>query len=166
MRPRLLSPLAALFLAGPGADARDDPAQGAKPAAAEAPVEGTWTGTTSQGRRIEIRLKDSALDLIKLEWTITFEAPCPPPGDKVPRSSREGRHRVRFPYREAVKDMAFKTTFGIGRDLDASLSGTFGHDGSASGDLELKTLGSSPCVGAAKATWKAQRAGSEANVGG
>ena len=125
--------------------------------AAASPMQGTWTGTTSQEKKIEIFVKDSALDLIKLDWAITFDAPCAPPGEHRTRSTREGKHLARFPYREPVKDLAFKTKFGIGRDLDATLSGAFGTDGSASGDLEIQTIESSPCKGTVKATWKARR---------
>lgn len=126
-------------------------------AAKESPIEGTWEGTTSQSRKITIHVKDHALSRIRLEWEMTFDTPCPPPGSNRPQATRQGTAVMRFPFREPVKDAAFHTKVGIGRDLDASVDGTFADDGSAEGEIQLRSTEGSACKGSQKLTWTAKR---------
>ena len=64
---------------------------------------------------------------------------------------------MRYQYPEPVRAGRLKTRLGVGSDLDLSLSGTFASDGTASGDLDLATVGGTRCSGKTRATWKATR---------
>lgn len=138
------------------------PSPAASPAAAPAaPAEvdasGTWTGTTSQGRDVEIEVEANDVKLLRLGWQIAFDQQCPAPDTRLPQAAREGVQVMRYQYPESVHAGRLKTRLGLGSDLDLLFSGTFAADGTATGELELATVGGSRCSGKMKATWKASR---------
>ncbi|MBI3932082.1 MAG: hypothetical protein HY317_01580 [Acidobacteria bacterium] len=126
-------------------------------AAAGAGPQGTWKGTTSQDRPIELRLREGSLSFLKVGWRLTFDKPCPPPGSRIPAASRSDTHVMRFQAPVPLEDGALRTRVGIGRDLDLVLEGTFDADGAASGEILLETIESSPCRGRTTLKWKAHR---------
>ena len=79
------------------------------------------------------------------------------PDGRLPQRAREGLQVMRYQYPEPVRSGRLKTRLGVGPDLDLALSGTFGPDGTASGDIDLATNGGTRCSGKTKATWKATR---------
>ena len=119
--------------------------------------DGTWKGTTSQGKEIELAVEENDLKSLRVGWQIDFESACVPPEGGPAERSREGSHFMRYQYPETVREGRLKTRIGIGRDLDVAVTGVFAADGTASGDIELLTVAASPCTGKAKATWKASR---------
>jgi hypothetical protein len=130
--------------------------------AAPAPVapldpDGTWKGTTSQGKEIELVVEEKDLKSLRVGWQIGFDKACIPPEGGPAELSREGSHFMRYQYPETVREGRLKTRIGIGRDLDVAVTGVFAADGTASGEIELLTVEASPCAGKAKATWKASR---------
>jgi hypothetical protein len=125
--------------------------------APEVDASGTWTGTTSQGRAIEIEVDAGNVKLVRVGWRIAFENECVAPDGRLPQRDREGVQLMRYQYAEPVRGGRLKTRMGVGSDLDLVLSAAFGSDGTASGDLDLRTVSGARCVGQLKATWKATR---------
>ena len=117
---------------------------------------GTWKGTTSQGRDIEIEIDTNNLKVLRVGWQIAFENECLG-GGRLPQRTREGLQVMRYQYPELVRAGRMKTRLGVGPDLDLTLSGSFTPDGTASGDLDLATNGDTHCSGKVKATWRATR---------
>ena len=126
------------------------------PPPSEVDATGTWKGRTSQGRDIEIEVDTNNVKVLRVGWQIAFESECLADG-RLPQRSREGRHVMRYQYPEPVRAGRLKTRIGVGSDLDLALSGTFGPDGTASGDIDLATNGGTRCQGKVKATWRATR---------
>ena len=130
------------------------------PAASPAPevdASGTWKGTTSQGRDIEIVVEENDVKSVRLSWQIAFDRDCLPPDGGPPQRERQGVHFMRYQYPETVKGGALKTRIGIGGDLDAVVKGTFGADGNATGEVALSTIEDARCSGKLTATWTARR---------
>jgi hypothetical protein len=134
---------------------------GPPPPAPQPPPEvdatGTWKGSTSQGRDIEIEVDTNNVKVLRVSWEIAFDSECVAPDGRLPQRAREGIQVMRYQYPEPVRAGRLKTRMGVGSDLDLLLSGTFGADGTASGDLDLATVGGTRCSGKIKATWKATR---------
>ena len=124
--------------------------------APEIDATGTWKGSTSQGRDIEIEIDTNNVKVLRLGWQIAFENECLG-GGRLPQRSREGIQVMRYQYPEPLRAGRLKTRLGVGPDLDLALSGTFGPDGTASGDIDLATNGDTRCSGKIRATWKATR---------
>ena len=118
---------------------------------------GTWKGRTSQGRDIEIEVDTNNVKVLRVSWQIAFDNECVAPDGRLPQRGREGIQVMRYQYPEPVRAGRLKTRMGVGSDLDLALNGTFGPDGTASGDLDLATIGGTRCSGKVKATWKATR---------
>lgn len=137
-----------------------DPAPSPPPTTPDAPEaavpDGTWSGRSSTGQRLELVTRGNAVRSLKLGWRILFEKPCAPPGYRIPEASRSGTQFVNFQEPLKLEDGVFRAQIGIGRDLDATLEGELGAR-QGSGKLELRTLDSSPCTGKAEATWKVTR---------
>ena len=129
----------------------------APPPEPAADASGTWKGTTSQGKELEIEIEANEVKWIRVGWQIAFDGDCVPPEGGPAERRREGTHLMRYQYPETVKAGRLKTRFGIGRDLDLLFTGTFLANASASGDVDLGTIESSPCAGKLKATWTANR---------
>lgn len=124
---------------------------------AEVDASGTWKGLTSQGREVEIEVETNNVKLLRVGWQIAFDAECVAPDGRLPQRTREGIQVMRYPYPEPVRAGRLKTRLGVGSDLDLVLSGTFGADGTANGDIDLATVGATRCSGKLKATWKATK---------
>ncbi len=136
-----------------------EPTPAASPSPSIQPVaafDGAWKGTTSQEKPISLGIKADALAEFRLGWSIEFEKLCRAPDTNLPQKTRQGTHVLRFQVPETLSAGSFKTQVGVESDLDLTLSGTFSADG-AVGQIEITTVPSSPCKGAAKATWKAKR---------
>ncbi len=125
--------------------------------AAEVDASGTWKGVTSQGREIEVEVETNNVKVLRVGWQIAFDNECVAPDGRLPQRTREGIQVMRYPYPEPVRAGRLKTRLGVGSDLDLALSGTFSADGTASGDVDLATVGTTRCSGKLKATWKATR---------
>ena len=132
------------------------PAPQSQPAA-DVDASGTWKGLTSQGREIEIEVETNNVKVLRVGWQIAFDNECVAPDGRLPHRTREGIQVMRYPYPEPVRAGRIKTRIGVGSDLDLALSGTFGPDGTASGDVDLATVGTTRCSGKLKGTWKATR---------
>lgn len=132
------------------------PAPAPQPAP-EVDATGTWKGSTSQGHDIEIEVDTNNVKVLRVGWEIAFENECVAPDGRLPQRAREGIQVMRYQYPEPVRAGRLKTRMGVGSDLDLALSGTFGPDGTASGDLDLATVGGTRCSGKIKATWKATK---------
>jgi hypothetical protein len=126
------------------------------PPAPEVDASGTWKGSTSQGHEIEIEIGTNNVKVLRVGWRIAFENECLG-GERLPQRSREGLQVARYQYAEPVRAGRLKTRLGVGPDLDLALSGTFGPDGTASGEIDLATNGGTRCSGKLRATWKATR---------
>jgi hypothetical protein len=139
--------------------APESPVPSASPAAAEsaASLDGRWKGTTSQGKPIELDVKDAGLVDVKMGWRIEFEKVCRAPDSNIPQQSREGVHRMHYQAPESLKNGTLTTQVGVEADLDLVLTAAFAADGTATGQIDLKTSDSSPCKGSTKASWKGRR---------
>lgn len=127
------------------------------PAGPEADLNGTWKGTTSQGREIEFHVEGNSLKLLRVAWQIGFEKACVAPDERLPMQTRQGVQLMRYQSPEPMTAGHLKTRLGIGSDLDLAVTGTLAPDGSANGDFDLATVGDTRCSGKVKATWKASR---------
>jgi hypothetical protein len=127
------------------------------PPAADVDVTGVWKGVTSQGREIEIQVDTNNVKVLRVGWQIAFENECVAPDGRLPQRDRQGIQVMRYQFPEPVRAGRLKTRMGVGSDLDLVVSGTFGPDGAASGDLDLATVNGTRCLGKLKASWKAKR---------
>jgi hypothetical protein len=114
-------------------------------------VNGTWNGTTSQGKQISFRVVNNNLDSLTFGYKIQ--------GDFC---TTEGTIWVTFSNPKAISGKTFTDAMtGSGPSSTSyTIEGTFNSSTSASGKLDVSFKQSSPnpsCKGSANLTWNAMK---------
>ena len=126
-----------------------------------APLDGYWTGRTSQGRPIGFRIEAGSLRTLELDWILAYEGVCQ--GGPAPGSETAGAETFYFDPRTPgyepppIRPPAFTVAREVGTPkapVSMVLSGRFASDSTVSGDMTLSADG---CPGRATITWKAGR---------
>lgn len=127
-------------------------------AEAQAPLEGTWEGESSQQRKVSFDLKAGEIRSFTLDWEIVSSEPCAgSPERPVPVTKLNETAVMFFLENPVVRHGKFSFTYhgltGM-RSRTAAITGTIAADGSASGQFELLAP---DCKARSKGTWAARR---------
>lgn len=127
-------------------------------AEAQAPLEGRWTGESSQQRKVSFDLKGGEIRSFTLDWEIVPPEPCAgSPERPVPVEKLNETAVMFFLENPVVRQGKFSFTYhGLAgmRSRTAAITGTIASDGSASGQFELLAP---DCKARSKGTWTARR---------
>jgi hypothetical protein len=128
------------------------------------PLDGNWTGRTSQGKAVSFRIEAGVMRTLDLDWTMDLDRVCPGRTGSAPVPSRIEQGTI-FYFHPQVRGsepppIRFPA-FAFSREVEApdvsvtlALNGSFGSDSTVSGDMSLTATG---CPGRGTATWKASR---------
>ena len=123
---------------------------------------GTWAGTTSQGKRLLFVADENTITRVEFGWEILLDEPCrTDPDSPIAEATLGGEDTLSFstgspgaePPRIVNGVWRLERSPIVGRiDLSLAMTGKLAR-GEATGELTLKAL--TGCKGEMKATWKA-----------